>query len=89
MQSILVSAITNPTTIEAVKGKISEQVSKLPSNRVEPFSTAWSHLNTAVNAGIQQAKSNPVQSPVPTTSTLGGKRKKRNQTRKLKRKLRN
>jgi len=88
MQKVLVSAITNPTTIEAVKEKISEQVARLPPNRVGAFSTAWSHLNDSVNAGIQQAINNPAPTPVPTTSVLGGKRKKRNHTRKLKRKSR-
>ena len=87
MQSVLIYAITNPTTIEAVKGKISQQVSKLPQNRVDAFSTAWSHLNDAVNAGVQQAKTNPPPAPAAPVAT-GGKRKKRNQTRKLKRKIR-
>ena len=89
MQSVLISAITNPTTIEAVKGKISDQVARLPPNRVGPFSTAWSHLNDAVNMGVQKAKTNPAPTPAtaPVPPAMGGRRK-RKQTRKLKRKVR-
>jgi hypothetical protein len=87
VKSILVSAMTNPRTIETVKGNISQQVARLPQNRVDAFSTAWSHLNDAVNVGVQQAKTNPATTPAPALPS-GGKRKKRNHTRKLKRKSR-
>jgi len=82
IKKVLINAITNPTTIESIKGEISNQVSKLPADKADAFSTAWGHLNSAVSDGVSRAK---MTTPSVVEPVTAGRRKR---TRKLKHKRR-